>query len=104
MYTDYALAYSAISYYVLVWGRATNYERVLIAQKPIIRLIYSPGPLDSCRDYFKENGILTSVSVFIFRALLHVRKNLHLYVDDHHNYDIRYQFLLRLPKHRMAVF
>ena len=50
----YGIVYPHIKYLILLWGSRSSSQRIFIMQKRIIRLIFSLGPLESCRPIFKK--------------------------------------------------
>ena len=59
---------------------------------------------ESCRGVFKELGILTLPSTYIFECLLYARKNLGNTPlnQDYHDYFTRFRSDVRPIKHRLA--
>lgn len=66
---------SIIRYGIIFWGNAKDSLAVLIAQKRCVRAICGLKRMDSCVPHFKELGLLTVPSMYIFEAVLFVRKN-----------------------------
>lgn len=70
----YSLVYPHLAYCVILWGYSTvsNMQRILIAQKRVLRLICGLKPMDNCRPFFKSLRILTfpcvSFEVWIVRS------------------------------------
>lgn len=97
----YALAYSHLAMNIVTWGVGRNVSRVLISQKRIIRLIFSLQPLDSCRDIFRENKIMTVIGIFILKCVCFVHKNIRCFsrLGDTHSYKTRYNNDLTVPLH-----
>lgn len=54
----YALAYSHISLNILSWGCGRDKNRVFILQKRIMRLIFNLSFNETCKDIYKEKGVL----------------------------------------------
>lgn len=102
----YALAYSHISYNIVVWGITSEISRVLVCQKRIIRLLFNLKPRDSCRPYFKKHRILTAPAILILKAVTYVFNNKMLFTrsGDVHPYDTRNTNTLLIPKHRTSFF
>lgn len=50
----YSLVYPHLSYNIILWGTATEINRVFVAQKRTIRLMFNLGNRESCREYFRE--------------------------------------------------
>ena len=70
-----SLIYSHLSYNVIFWGDSIESNRVFIAQKRVIRLLFSVPSLSSCRPYFMRHGILTFPCLYIFKTLLYIKHN-----------------------------
>lgn len=68
----YAQAYSIICYNIIVWGQSTDASRIFILQKRIIRVIFYLDYRQSCRDTFKNKGILTFTSIYLFKLLCYI--------------------------------
>lgn len=101
----YALAYSALSYNIVVWGNAPYSERILLQQKKILRLIFKLHPRDSCRPIFKEKKILTFPSIYIYKTICYLKTNLNPEQNaDSHEYNTRYGNHLRTEQHRTTLF
>lgn len=99
--TYYALAYPHISYNIICWGNARDKERVFIAQKRIIRLIYNLLPRETCHNIFKIKNILTTPCIYILKSLCFTKKNFKLFQmrAETHVYNTRYGELLSIPRH-----
>ncbi|KAJ8980340.1 hypothetical protein NQ317_008048 [Molorchus minor] len=102
----YSLAYSFVSYNILCWGSATERDRVFICQKRIIRLIFKLNFNESCRKIFKDENILTTPCIFIYKCFTYVKKNMDLFIKRHecHSYSTRNVNLLHIPKHHTTKF
>lgn len=101
----YSLAYSHISFSIMCWGSATERDRVFICQKKLIRLIFNLKPGDSCVQTFKSNKLLTTPSIYIYKCLCFVKRNLHLFKTNssYHNYNTRRNDLV-LPPHNSTLY
>ena len=68
-----------------------------------MRAIYQLGSRVSLKDVFKEIGILTVPSQFIFANILYIRQNIHLFTktSDIHNFNTRNKHKLHAPSHRL---
>lgn len=106
--TYYALAHSHIKYMILFWGQCTaaELERVLIAQKRILRCIYGVKPLDSCRPVFVEHGILTVPCVLLFESLIYCRKNMSKFptVSLLHGHNTRSQGDILVSRYNLTLY
>uniref|UniRef100_A0A1B6J4Q9 Uncharacterized protein n=1 Tax=Homalodisca liturata TaxID=320908 RepID=A0A1B6J4Q9_9HEMI len=73
-------------------------------QKRAVRIMADLNPQDSCRDAFKNLGILTVVSIYITEViLLAIRQNC-LRNRDIHERQTRHGNDFNLPAHRSALF
>ena len=79
-------------------------ERVLIAQKRVIRLIFNLQKTQSCRNFFKH--LLTFPCVYIIYLCKYVKKKLNKFeTNSHlHNYPTRHGSLLKMQKHKTALY
>lgn len=95
--------HSVMSYGILLWGKAADIQNIFVLQKRAVRAIYQLGARDSLKDFFKEIGILTVASQYIFANILYIRQNIHLYSknSDIHNFNTRNKHKLRVPFHRL---
>lgn len=102
----YALAYSHMSYNVMLWGRASKAIRVFVAQKKIIRLMYNMKPRQSCREIFKKENILTFPSIFIYKCAVFSFLNPDLFEQNktYHTYNTRSCTDFRITLHSTSQF
>lgn len=108
----YGIVYPVLSYMIVTWGQAcasNGLQRIFVIQKRIIRLIYGLHSRTSCRDVFKENGILTVTSIYLYKLLVHT----HITYDSNenvstsgsiHNYNVRRPNNLRTTFPRSEAF
>lgn len=73
--TYYGLVASRVSYGIIFWGRCSETERIFKIQKSCLRSIYNIQQRGSCRNIFKEKGILTVTAIYIRKCCCFVRKN-----------------------------
>jgi hypothetical protein len=103
----YAYFHSLLSYGIEIWGNAALYltDRVFILQKRVIRIIANLGPLDSCREAFIKFKILPFPALYIYKALLFLKKNPQYFETSviSHNYNTRHKDLLNVDKHRTTA-
>lgn len=102
----YALAYSHMSYNIILWGKATDINRIFIAQKRIIRLMFNLKNRESCRPVFKKEKILTLTSIYILRCATFVYKNFRSFIKngESHVYPTRGADKICIPKHKTALY
>nr|CAI5819984.1 unnamed protein product [Callosobruchus analis] len=102
----YSLAYSYLSYNVMVWGSSKHSARVFLSQKRILRLIFNKRQWESCRPIFKQHKILTLTCIYILKCVCFVK----LYPNDFcslnrtKNYATRNTNLLLMQNHNTAFF
>lgn len=96
----YAFVYSVLSCNIVVWGRATDVTRVFVIQKRFIRLIFEIGYMESCREIFRANNILTLTSIYIYKLLTYTHKNINHFKQNKqvHSYPTRIRNDIHLPK------
>src|SRR5699024_7610714 len=102
----YGLAYPSMSYNIVVWGQAVGIDRLFIAQKRLIRLIFNLSLLTSCRNYFINNRLLTLPCIYLYSLLKHIKKDLNKFelTGDQHRYPTRFGHLHRSSQHSTALF
>lgn len=102
----FSLAYSHLSNNIISWGNHPMWDRAFIAQKRIIRLIFDLKPRASCRPIFINKKILTLPCVFIFKCVMFVNSNKHLFekIGSYSAYNTRGNGLLSVPRHKTAFF
>lgn len=74
--------HSVMSYGILLWGKAADIETIFVVQKRAIRSIYNLGSRVSLRERFKEIGILTVASQYIYANVVYVKSNIGLYTRN----------------------
>lgn len=100
----YGIVQSHLTYNVLLWGRASDLDRVFVAQKRIIRLMFGLDFRESCQGTFREKQIMTVVCLYIYKALarMHVRREM---LPRHaHSYETRGKNDIRLPFHKRTAY
>lgn len=87
----YGLVYTQLRYGIIFWGNSINFKDLFILQKAALRAIFKLKRRTSCVPYFKEHGILTLPSIYIYEASVFVKQNLHLFrrTGDIHSYNTR---------------
>lgn len=102
----FANIHSIIGYGIILWGQSSGLDRVLISQKRALRIIFDLKPLDSCREIFKKHNILTAVSLYVHKLLIHVHKTKDMYTKNNffHCYSTRHADNFSLPLHKHEFF
>lgn len=105
----YALAYPYLAYGVVTWGgaiTAANMQRLLVAQKRLLRVIFGLRNTDTCRPLFKGRGILTFPGIYIYKCCIYMFENRRKYQlnGDSHEYRTRGRDNVRIPAHSTAMY
>jgi hypothetical protein len=102
----YSLFYSILSYGIIFWGQSTNCKKLFILQKGAVRIMTGHGNRTSCRDLFKQLGILPLKSQYIFSVMLFVLKNRSHFITnyDRHNVQTRQGDNLHLPTSSLTLY
>lgn len=87
----FAYFHSIMSYGIIFWGNSSNQPKVFRVQKRVIRLICGVNSRTSCRNLFKELGILTTASQYIYSLMKFVANNESLFPTNSsvHNINTR---------------
>ena len=82
---------SSLRYGIEFWGfcSLTNFNRLFVLQKRALRIVWGLGPTDSCRERFRQDGILTLPCLLMYHSLIFVFKNQHLFQTNEHSYLTR---------------
>lgn len=100
----FALCHSIMSYAVIVWGDAADFDRVFSIQRRIIRIIACLGYTDDCKNAFIEFGILTLPSLYILECLTYIKTNLSNYPTyfNQHDHNTRTKHNIITPYYRLS--
>lgn len=105
----YGKIYSLLSYCCTVWGQGVGWERIFKCQKKAIRTIIGKFydstthmPI-SCRPYFKNKGLLTFPSIYIYNCLQVALRDdsLNTFGEIH---NTRNNSLYRLESHNTSAY
>ena len=99
----YALCYSRLAYGCLLWGGARDWQRVFVAQKRIIRLLFGLPSRESCRVYIRQNNILTFPCTYILKALVYIKQKMNDFAKYYRPYNTRHVDL-PIAQHRTALY
>ena len=97
IYNSYV--HSVLNYGIIFWGSSSHCKTLFITQKRIIRIIMGAKVRESCRDMFKELGILTLYSQYIYSILMFVVKNKEIFTvnNEVHGINTRRKLDLHVP-------
>lgn len=97
---------SVMSYGILSWGTASAsiLHRVFKLQKRAIRLVFGLGGLESCREVFLRERILTLPSIFIYSVSVFTFKHIQDFPTHTHMYPTRNKNSLIVPQHSNNMF
>lgn len=97
---------SLLQYGLELWGNSTDTLTVFRLQKAYIRTMLFMNHNQSCRKVFKEINILTLPSLYIFKCLVFVHKNMDRFSSEQHShsYNTRFKNQLQYPIHRLKLF
>lgn len=74
----YGNVYPLLSYGLIFWGNSVNIQSTFILQKKCLRIMYNVKNMESLRNVFKCNAILTLTCMYIL--------DISLFVRDHNDY------------------
>jgi hypothetical protein len=75
----YSGFHSLLTYGIIFWGSSSFSAQIFRIQKTIISVMSGLQTRDSCRDAFRDWGILPPQSRYIFTLLIFVMNNMDLY-------------------------
>lgn len=100
----YALVYSQIAYNIIAYGNSTDIQRVFVIQKRIIRSIYNLGYIESCRDIFKREKILTVTSIYLYKLLIYIFVNKNKLKTYDHHYGTRNRDEIYISRYNLSLY
>lgn len=92
----HAFVQSRVRYGVMFWGNSVDSGRIFKLQKKCLRTIFKIKQLESCRDAFINNNILTLYSLYIYECVMFAIRNSSILTDFQHDhiYNTRNKDLL----------
>lgn len=101
----YAHFHSLLSYGVIFWGQSSDASKVFILQKRALRVLCSLDQQTSCREYFKQQRILTVPALFILACLKYIHANKQQFStnNEHHDYNTRNKNQFSIPHRRLKM-
>jgi len=102
----FAFAHSILAYGIIFWGISKHSNMIFKIQKRMIRIITDVDSRTSCRNLFKQLGILPLQSQYIYSIMSFVSTNRELFVNNAviHNFPTRNQKDLHPPIANLSVF
>ena len=102
----YSLVYTYLTYGVFLWGDSVYSNRIFLAQKRIIRLIFRLKGTETCKLVFKTYKLLTLPSIYIYKCLIFFKLNQHNVNQFHqvHDHQTRFSYLHVLDHHRLSKY
>jgi hypothetical protein len=93
-----------MNYGIIFWGGSSYCKSLFITQKKIIRIIMEAKMNDSCRDMFKELGILTLYSQYIYSILMFVvgHRDIFTFNNEVHGLNTRQKLDLHVPSVKLT--
>jgi hypothetical protein len=102
----YAHIYTHIKNNIIFWGYCSDATRIFILQKRAIRIIFGVPARHSCVTLFRDFGVLTMPSIYIYECIMFVKKNINLFGKncETHNYSTRNCNKLSVFQHSKAIY
>lgn len=103
----FAYIQSVISYGIMFWYSSSDWKRVFVAQKRVLRTILGIPTRQSCRSLFKSMNIMTVTSLYMFKLIMYVRDNQCIFVKNSDHYSgmtTRGNAYLSIPRHNTTCF
>lgn len=103
----FGLIYPHLSYGIRLWGSCSilNFKRIFRLQKKAVRLIAKLNYRESCRQAFRELGLLTLAGIYILETIMYCLNHVVLTMgSDIHNHNTRSRHTFRPAQHRTAAF
>ena len=102
----YALFYSKISYNIIAWGQSVDIQRVFVMQKRVLRVIFNMRNMESCRDTFKKNNLLTVTSIYLYKLFIYmygIKNKLPAHCDNH-EHNTRNRNNIYINKYNLTLY
>jgi len=95
--------HSVATYGVLLWGSSSAAQSVFMLQKKALRILCNLQYTDSCREAFRNQGILTLPAEYVLACLklIHTNKDNYPTHAENHAYPTRFGSNLQIPYHRI---
>ena len=102
----YALFYSKISYNIIAWGQSGDIQTVFVMQKRVLRVIFNMRNMESCRDTFKKNNLLTVTSIYLYKLFIcmyGIKNKLPAHCDNH-EHNTRNRNNIYINKYNLTLY
>jgi exonuclease III len=102
----FGLVYPHFAYGLRLWGSCSNerFQRVFILQKKAVRIIKKLNSRESCRNAFRELGLLTLPCLYMYDVINYCKLKCDLVQGrDVHQYITRGRDNYRVQQHRLTV-
>jgi hypothetical protein len=95
-----------MEYGVMFWGASAESKKILQLQKRIITIMTGSTPRTPCRNLFKELGILTLTSQYMFSLMKFLLSNLEIYKFNEtvHEANTGQKLKLHKPSARLSGY
>jgi len=100
----YSYVHSVLNYGIIFWGSSSYCRTLFTTQKRIIRIIMKANVRESCRDMFRDLGILTLYSQYIYSILMFVVSHKEIFISNNELYGLntRRKLNLHVPSVRLT--
>lgn len=91
----YGMVYPILTYGIMFWGNSVNVESTFRLQKKCLRIIFKLRKMQTLRDTFKKNEILTLTCIYILQICLFVKERNDIFIkksDTKNNNRLQYKF------------
>lgn len=102
----FGLVYPHFAYGIRIWGSCSNerFQRVFILQKKALRIMMKLQSRASCKNAFRELGLLTLPCLYIYEVIVYCKSQCDLVQGRQvHQYDTRGRDIYREQQHRLEI-
>lgn len=102
----FGLVYPHFAYGLRLWGSCSNarFQRVFILQKKAVRIIKKLNSRESCKNSFRELGLLTLPCLYMYEIIVYCKSKCDLVQGrDIHQYETRGRDSYRVQQHRLTM-